>query len=189
MRDTNDIIEDNYDEDQQKSGDKKSWVIILLLIFILAAIVGGGIFLYNHFSTKSQFDMDREALEGWLPGKSDEDIQSELNRIIDESRFNVAINPSTVVSQDGTANFLIENVPANNYWMQVTVLYQDLDGEYKNLYESKYIQQGRYIESGEVSHIPTPGEYDGIAVFKAIIPDSDEVMGETQATMKIYVEE
>ncbi len=187
MRGTEKFV-DEY-EVEEKANDKKSWVIILLLLLILGAIVGGGIFLYNHFSNKSQYEMDLEAFEGWLPGKSDEDIQAELNRIIDKSRFNVAINPATVVSKDGTANFLIENVPANNYWMQVTVYYQDASGTEQMLYESKYIQQGFFIESAEVTHVPDAGEYDGRAVFKAIVPESDEVMGETQAIMKIFVEE
>lgn len=170
---------------KQKS-NKTPWIIVIILLLIM---VVGGYFLYSHLTYKSQFDLDREALEGWLPGKSDEDIQAELNRIIDESRFNVAINPTTVVMRDGTANFMLENVPANNYWMQVTVYYMDNSGTEKLLYESKYIQQGFFIENAQVNHVPDGGEYDARAVFKAIIPESDEVMGETQANMKIYVED
>lgn len=162
----------------------KSIVIVLILI----ALGLGGFYLYTNQDTKTQFDLDREALEGWLPGKSSTDIEAELNRIIDKSRFNVAINPTTIVSKDQTANFMIENVPANNYWMQVTVYYQDDSGTEQLLYESKYIQQGYFIESAEVTHMPPAGEYNARAVFRAIIPESDEAMGETVATMMIYVE-
>lgn len=184
-----DPMEENVRYVEVERKEKKPIAIILLLLCILMAVIVGGLFLYSQLTSKTQFDIDREALEGWLPGKSAEDIESELNRIIDQSRFNVAINPTPVVKQDGTANFLIENVPANNYWMQVSVYYQDASGSDHLLYESKYIQQGFFIESGQVTHVPAPGEYNARAVFKAIIPESDEVMGETAATMMIYVEE
>lgn len=177
-------IEENIKE--KSKNNKTPWIIVIILLLIMLV---GGYLLYSHFSYKSRFDLDREALEGWLPGKSDEDIQAELNRIIDESRFNVAINPTTVVMRDGTANFMLENVPANNYWMQVVVYYMDTTGTEQLLYESKYIQQGYFIENAEVNHVPEGGEYDARAVFKAIIPESDEVMGETQANITIYVED
>lgn len=160
----------------------------LICVTIIVGILGG-MYYYIEHTNKSQFELEKDALEGWLPGKSQEDIEAELNRIIDKSRFNVAINPMTVVSRYKIANFMIENVPANNYWMQVSVYYQDNNGVEQLLYESKLIQQGYFIEKAEVTHLPDAGEYNGRAIFKAIIPESDEVMGQTIVTMAIYVEE
>lgn len=167
---------------------KRNTHLVIVVILLIGGVIAGGLY-YIGSAPKSQFDLDRDALEGWLPGKSQEDIEEELNRIIDASRFNVTINPMAVVSKYKIANFMIENVPANNYWMQVSVYYQDMKGEEQLLYESKLIQQGYFIEKAEVTHLPNAGEYNGRAVFSAIIPESDEVMGQTVVTMMIYVEE
>lgn len=137
---------------------------------------------------KSQFELDADALAGFLPTHTQEEIQAELNRIIDESRFNISINPTPTVQADGTANFMIENVPANHYWMQVTVYYQDSAGQEQELYRSGMIRQGYYIQEAKATGgLPPAGEYNGRAVFAAVQPESGEEIGRSAATLRIQV--
>ena len=135
--------------------------------------------------------MDRNALEGFLPGKTAAEIQAELNRIIDEGRVNISMNPTPVI-KDGEINVRIENVPANNYYLQADVYIYPQKGNPDNaelVYRSGILKQNYYIENGETDTMVSPGEYDGIAIFSALDPDTLEEIGKTSLTLVITVEE
>ncbi len=173
---------------RKKKSRKKLWVALILLLLLLL-LIGGAVFFWRMPRPVSQFELDRNALEGFLPGRTKEEIQAELNRIIDKSRFNVSINPTPVVGTDGMVNLMIENVPANNYLMKVDVYYTDQNNEQKLLYASGLIKQGFYIESVKVEeNIPPVGEYNGIAEFRALHPETMEEIGTTAANILIKVE-
>ena len=114
------------------------------------------------------------------------EIQKELNRIIDESRLNISMNPTPVI-RDGKINVMLENVPANNYYLQADVyIYTDEETlDMQQVYQSGIIKQGFYIESGDVMEMPEGGRYNGIAVFHALYPETLEEIG--QAAMNIVV--
>lgn len=182
---TLDQLEAELKEDKKK-GKKKLLLLLLLLLFFIV----GGIWAAITFwpQPKSQWELDAEALQGFLSTHTAEEIQAELNRIIEKGRFNISINPVLTVQPDGTANLMIENVPANNYWMQVTVVYYDENNEEHELYRSGMIRQGYYIEDASITgEMPPAGEYYGSAVFTAIYPESDEEVGSSVATMVIRV--
>ena len=73
--------------DREKKKKKKRWLILLLLL-LLCFVCGGGYYFWRESRPKSKFEMDQNALAGFLPGKTEEEIQEELNRIIEEGRFN-----------------------------------------------------------------------------------------------------
>lgn len=151
--------------------------IIIILLMLILAYCG-----YEKFRPRSRWELDQSALEGFLPGKSDEEIQAELNRIIDESRFNVTIN-TLITVEDGEADVRIENVPANNYYMQVDLYVYPEQNNTENtqlLYQSGVIQQGHYIEKAKVKTSLPAGYYDAVAVFHALYPD--ETMDEVGST-------
>ena len=173
---------------REKRGKKKGW-LVLLLVLLLAA--GGGFLAWKQLTPKpqSQFELDANALAGFLPGKTEEEIQAELNRIIEKGYFNVSINPTPVVGTDGMVNLNIENVPANHYWMQVDVYLVEKDGKETLLYQSGVIQPGFHIETVEAAgKLPPPGEYNGRADFNALLPETQENIGQTSATMLITVQ-
>ena len=171
------------DRNRKKKGSRKAVAVILIVLLAV-----GGVFALWLFwpRTKSQFELDREALEGFLPGRSQQEIEDELNRIIDKGRFNVAINPTPVVV-DGKINIMIENVPANNYFMQVDVFFSTNEGPRK-IYSSGIIKQGYFIEEASTDIKLAPGEYNGYAVFHALHPETLEEIGLTQATLAGKVE-
>lgn len=170
--------------DQKK---RRKWIVLVLLL-LLAAAIGGGFLIWKTTRPMSRYELDRNALEGFLPGHTQEEIQQELNRIIDAGRFGVSINPMPVLS-DGKLNLLIENVPANHYAMQVDLYLTKSETEEELIYSSGVIQPGFYIESGETDKALAPGKYPARAVFAAIDPATGEEVGETAATVLVLVGE
>ena len=172
---------------KKKKSIKTGSILLLFAVVVLLATTGGLAFLvYSQSARQSKFEEDRNALEGFLPGKSEAEIQKELNRIIDESRLNISMNPTPVI-RDGKINVMLENVPANNYYLQADVyIYTDEETlDMQQVYQSGIIEQGFYIESGDVMEIPEGGRYNGIAVFHALYPETLEEIG--QAAMNIVV--
>jgi len=159
---------------QPEKKKKKKWLLFLLLFLILGAMAVGGAFWWKEYNRpKSKFETDQNALSGFLPGKTDEEIQAELNRIIAEGRFNAACN-SQMTLENGKLNVHIENVPANNYDMMVKVyLFPDENSTENSelVYESGLIQPQHYIEEGEAHTTVKPGVYNGKVVFNAISRD------------------
>ena len=184
----NELINDRLQRKKEQNRKKKKWLLLLLLLLLLLCGIGG-FFLYRHLRPMSRFEMDRNALEGFLPGKTSEEIQAELNRIIDEGRVNISMNPTPVI-ENGEINVRIENVPANHYYLQADVyLYPEKgNGETSELvYRSGIIKQQFYIENGKADTDVEPGEYDGIAIFSALDPDTMEEIGKTSLTLVITV--
>ena len=182
------------DQNRQMPGEKKKKksiktgsILLLFAVVVLLATTGGLAFwVYSQSAQQSKFEEDRNALEGFLPGKSEAEIQKELNRIIDESRLNISMNPTPVI-RDGKINVMLENVPANNYYLQADVyIYTDEETlDMQQVYQSGIIKQGFYIESGDVMEMPEGGRYNGIVVFHALYPETLEEIG--QAAMNIVV--
>lgn len=156
-------------------------IVGVLLLLCIAGGVWGGI---RAKKPRSQYDIDRNALAGFLPGKTEEEIQAELNRIIDKGRFNVSINPTPTL-EHGEIDLLIENVPANHYLMQVEVLIPEKD---LTVYKSGLIKPGYFIEKAESEVQLAAGDYNGLAVFHALHTDTQEEIGKTSVTMQIHVE-
>lgn len=177
---------------RKKRDGKGKWLLLLFLLLVLAAAGAAFLLLRKPAAPaqpQSQYDLDANALAGFLPGHSDEEIQAELDRIIEKGFFNVAINPTPELKADGTMNLNIENVPANHYWMQVNVYLVDKDGREGLLYRSGVIKPGFYIGTVTLTgKLPPPGEYNARADFSALYPDTQENIGQTSATMLITVE-
>lgn len=180
---------------KEKAGKKRKICQNILRLLILLLLLGLVYYGYEKFRPRARYEMDMNALEGFLPGRSEEEIQEELNRIIDESRFAVAIN-TQITYKDGKVDVRIENVPANNYWMQVDIwLYPDADSTENGelFYQSGVIKQQQYIEKAEAGTEQPAGYYNGLAVFHALTPNEDleaiEEVGQTAMNIVILVKE
>lgn len=178
---------DEFREQMKQTRKKRRKKRMLQAVFgaVLLLCAAGGV--YGGLKAKkpqSQYDIDRNALAGFLPGKTEEEIQAELNRIIDKGRFNVSINPTPTL-EHGEIDLLIENVPANHYLMQVEVLIPEKD---LTVYQSGLIKPGYFIERAETDVKLASGDYNGLAVFHALHTDTQEEIGKTSVTMQIHVE-
>ncbi|MBE6753366.1 MAG: hypothetical protein E7559_03270 [Ruminococcaceae bacterium] len=154
-------------------------IIILLIILLLHSCPGG-----DHEYT--DFDRDPNALIGQLEGKSPEEIQAELDRIVEEGMFNISIN-ATPVFKDGSAkgNLRIENIPANHYNMKVTIT---LDETGEVIYKSGIIEPNHHIENDKLEIVLPKGYHAATAVFTAYEPDTNELVGQAAAKINILVE-
>lgn len=181
--------------DHDKERKKKILGRVIMVVLVPVLFFGGTYCGYRIFHHRSAYEMDMNALEGFLPGRSEEEIQEELNRIIDESRFAAAIN-TQITYEEGKADVRIENVPANNYWMQVDIwLYPSADStdNAELFYQSGIIRQNQYIEKAEADTGQPAGYYNGLAVFHALTPDENldnvEEVGQTAMNIVILVKE
>ena len=81
-----------------KKGRGKLLLLLLLLILLIAAGVGG----WYWWQSQQDTFFDVAAMTGHLPGKTEEEIQAELNRVVEEGMFTLRSTPISF-SRTGTA--------------------------------------------------------------------------------------
>lgn len=92
-----------------------------------------------------------------MPGRSEKEIQEELNKVVEEGMFNISIASVVTVDENGAdAMARIENIAANHHHMKVTIT---LDGETEPIYESAGIAPGQYIEHVKLKRTLSAGTY------------------------------
>jgi hypothetical protein len=165
---------------------KMQAVIILLLILIIGALACVVVKIYKDSHPKTP-DYEREitAKLGQLDGKSESEIQAELNRVVEEGMLHISIN-TTPVFQDGKSegNLEIENVPNNHYLMRVEIADSN-NGDL--LYSTKYIEPNSHIQKAALEKELAAGEYPATATFHAYDPNTLTEIGSTACEMTIYV--
>ena len=151
-------------------------LIALLVIFVVIPTVRGD-------GTTSLDFFDPRAQSGNLPGRTQEEIQAELDKIVEEGMFNISIASIVAVNAgDDEALVRIENIAANHHNMTVTIT---LDGETEPIYESAGLAPGQYIEYAELTRKLEAGEYKATALFTAY--DTDDLSQVGQAAAKITI--
>lgn len=161
----------------------RAWLAAALAAVLVAAAAGGFFWWRRNQQENSFFDVS--ALTGALPGKSEEEVIAELNRVVDEGMFNIAIN-SYITFPDGRSEGVanIENVPGNRYNMTVSIV---LDDTGETVYQSKGIKPGQYIQKIRLDEELPEGFYYATAVFTAYAQDeAHSRVG--QAAAKIQLE-
>lgn len=170
-----------YGFQPNKKKKKRAWIIVLILL--LAAIVVACLLAF--YMCDAESNRDRNADFGQLEGKSNEEIQEMLNRQVEEGMFNISI-AGVVEFENGTSpgNWEIENVPGNRYLMQVTVTRDD-NGEV--IYESGIIDPNYHIQRAPLAYDLPAGNYDCTAVFSALDPETEEMVGQAGAKVAVVV--
>ena len=149
-----------------------------------AALVVAGVLAFNLGSHSLQ-GRDPNAALGQLEGKTPDELQAELERIVEEGMFNISI-ASYVEFPEGTAEgeVRIENVPSNHYLMQVEVVRDDT-GE--SVYRTGMIEPNHHIQRARLDADLDVGSYPCTAVFYAFESDTEEPVGQAAAKMTIVV--
>ena len=179
------------EKELQKKDNKTDRLIKLLIILVLLLLLLiGGVLTYflvlkpNADKEVKGGQREAAALEGSIQRMSEEEIQEALNNIVEEGMFRISIASDILMVEGGAAEVRIENNPENRYVMQVT-LYRDDTGE--AIYATKLIDPGYYIQATPLDVDLEPGEYAVTAVFTALYPDSQDVVGTVGANVKLYV--
>ncbi len=168
------------------SNDAKPRQVRLAIVVVVVAIIAFVIIALLAFRSCGRIALyDSKAEEGQLRGKTNAEIQAELDRQVDEGMFNISI-ASTIELYDGTSEgeFRIENVPGNHYYMSVTILN---DANNDVLLQTGMIKPNQHIWEHALERDLDPGTYDCTAVFSAYDMETTEEVGEAAAKITIVV--
>ncbi len=171
---------------------KKNKTIVVLLVLIIVALLLGGaagyyFLVYQPAHQAKQVkggQREAAALQGSLQVMTEEEIQEALNHIVEEGMFRISIASNIIAIEDGMAEMRIENNMTNRYVMQVDIL---LDETKDVIYSTALIDPGYYIQEAQFDKHLDPGEYNATAIFTALYPDTEDVVGTAGANVKIHV--
>lgn len=177
---------DDYYDDEQNRKKRGAGFYIGMSIIAIALVAGLAVGTFLFMNSTQIVPSHRSGELGQLDGKSREEIQAELDRIVQEGMFNISI-ANVVQLPNGSAEgeFSIENSPANRYNMQVTITVADT-GE--QVYESGIIEPNYHIQYAKLDTPLPKGTYNCIATFHALDPEkNDAEVGQAAASMTIIV--
>ncbi len=165
---------------------KKRTLSIMGILLIIAVTVAICYFLFYKKPAPDNLMYDDNATTGIMPGIDIDERRSELQNMLDKSMIAFSIN-STPVFLDGTSkgNLLIENPGNNAKLLQVSIQINDTEEE---IYASKYLKPGTYIETAKLEKVLEKGTYDATAYFSAYDEETHEYIGRTGAQISITVQ-
>lgn len=170
-------------EKEKKS--RKKWLLLLIVVLAAAAVTGGWFYWKSGQDEVSDYWFDKAAKDGMIEGKTEKEIQEILNTVVQEGMFNVSVNPNPSF-QDGRSegNLCIENIKANHYYARVLLT---LDETGEEVFESKGLKPGQYIENVKLSKNLKKGTYPATAQFIITDPDTLKDIGKvnTQITLTV----
>lgn len=166
-------------------GARRKWVVcavIVALIIVFLVVLG--------FRSCAQgddgFHLDPNAVQGQAPYKTEEEMQAELNRVVEEGMFNISIATEIAFADGSSAGTAyIENIPGNRYDMLVSITL-DVTGE--EVYASGAIAPGSYLGDITLSQDPGPGEHAATATFVALDRETHEEAGRAAAKVTLTVQ-
>lgn len=186
-------------ETQPQTQKKNRTVIVLLILILLAvcltAAAGWYFLIYQPDHAKKNVvggQREAAALQGSIDQMTEEEIQQALDNIVEEGMFRITIASDIIAYENGEADLCIENKLQNRYVMQVTLYTLETDettGEtiQNEIYRTDFIDPGYYIEYDYFDTPLAAGEYDALAIFTALYPDTEEIVGTAGAQVKIHV--
>jgi hypothetical protein len=168
---------------------KNRWLLPALLV---AAAVAAGILVWFLVFYKDEIYYDDDffdpaAQTGILSGMSENEIQSELDRVVDEGMLDISIS-SGITFQNGRSEGKadIYNSESNRYIIKVAIT---LENTGEKVYESKGIKPGETIQYIKLNQILKPGEYPATAMFSAYTKDTHQIVGIAGARIMLYVKQ
>ena len=165
-------------------GKKRTLAIIgVILLIVLTVAICYFIFTKNN---KTELLYDDNATIGILPGIDIDARRAELQNMLDRSMIAFSINTSPVfLNGTSKGNLLIENPGNNAKLLQISILIDETNEE---IYASKYLKPGTYIESVKLDKVLEKGTYNATAYFSAYDEETGEYIGQTGAQITITVQ-
>lgn len=171
------------------SNNRKLIVVIVILLLVFMLLLGGVLYYFLVYQPAQKAGIkggqrEAAALQGSLNVMTEEEIQRSLNEIVDEGMFRISIASNIIGVEGGEAEMRIENNMTNRYIMQVSI-YLDETGE--EIYATDLIDPGYYIQAAAFDKPLEPGEYAATAIFTALYPDTEEIVGTVGANVRIFI--
>lgn len=175
-------------ETKQKKGQQPPLMARLIpILVLLLLLLLGGLLAWRHFrQPRDYLSTAVTAQLGQLEGKTEAQIQAELDRVVEEGSMNISINTNPVFAT-GTAEgtLQIENSPANHYPQTVVI---SLDDTGEIIYESGLIEPNYHIQNDILLVDLEPGDYPATALFTAYDNSQDQnQLGQAVAKITITV--
>lgn len=173
-------------EEKKKKGKKKYLLLLLLLLLLLIPMI----WLFKGFIggevpiSIPGINWDQNQGVGDLTGKSKDEIKAALNAKVAEGMINVSMNTNPIF-ETGTSKgtLMITNSVSNNH-PQLVEIYTEDDN---TLVYSGAVDIGNKIEQSTLLVDLPKGEYNCLAYFSALNPETGESLGRTGAKIKITV--
>lgn len=158
-------------------------IAVLILICIIVCIIA--FCGRNNNADAGGFKVDDNVVMGDRETKSQEEIQDELNKQVEEGMINISMNTYPEF-ESGTAsgNLLITNDKVNVYPQFVEIYLADSE---ELIYQSGLIPVGGRIDNAKLSVDLDKGKYDCIAYFNAVDEETQEIVGKAGAEIVITV--
>lgn len=175
-------------EDSKENEKCRKWIrrilIVILILFLLWLLTRCAASSTGEKEEVVVTDFfDSNAQTGSLPGRSEEEIQAELNKVVAEGMFNISIASVVTVEQNSDeAQVRIENIAANHHHMKVSIT---LDGEDEPIYESAGLTPGQYMEYVRLNRMLPAGTYSATAMFTAYHMEDLSQAGQAAAKITI----
>ncbi len=168
------------------SKGKKRTLIAIAILLLMALTVTICYFIFTKKAEPTSLVYDDNATAGIMPGVDLDQRRAELQTLLDRSMIAFSINTSPVfLNGTSEGNLLIENPGNNAKLLQISILIDDTSEE---VYASKYLKPGTYIESVKLDKVLEKGTYNATAYFSAYDEDTGEFIGQTGAQITITVQ-
>lgn len=181
-------IQELKEKKKKKTRSKKLRKIIIATVLLLL-ITLTGLFLWNMYGNNSDPLQDAINAElGQLDGKSKEEIEAELNRIVEEGSMHISMNTKPIFKEGKAEGDLkIENSPANHYGQEIII---KVNKTGKEIYRSGLLMPNHHIQKDKLKVDLKKGEYDCTATFVAYdtkLKDEPTEIGRLKAEIEIKV--
>lgn len=172
-----------------KTPMKKKVILGISAVLLVAITFTAAYFLFykaNAPTDPNGIEFEDNARMGIMPGVDMDQRLKELQDQLDKGMIAFSVNTNPVfASGTSEGNLMLEN-PGNNAKLLVArVVVNDTN---ETIYTSKYIKPGSYIENIKLDKVLDAGTYDATVYFQAFTEDDATFIGETGASIKIYVE-
>jgi len=171
---------------EKKMGKGKKRILIIIGILLLLLLTVGICYFIFTKNSKTDLEYEDNATTGILPGIDIDKRREELQELLDRSMIAFSINTSPVFL-DGTSegNLMLENPGNNAKLLKVSIVVDETNEE---IYSSKYIKPGTYLESVKLDKVLEKGSYNVTAYFSAYDEETGEFIGQTGAQIVITVQ-
>lgn len=142
---------------------KKSMKFITAIVLIIMMVLCG--LLVWRYTHADRLERSVTAQLGQLEGKTNDEIEEALNRVVEEGYMSISINANpTFANGQAMGTLQIENNPNNRYSQEVTITRDDT-GE--TIYRSGLIDPNYHIQEDVLLVDLEAGDYDCTASFVA----------------------
>lgn len=163
---------------------KKTAAVVGAFLLFLAAVAV--YFCVFHKYTKDDLAYDDNAITGILPGIDIDERRKELQKIVDRNMIAFSVNTSPVfLNGTSKGNLLIENPGNNGKLLKASIT---IDETKEEVYSTKYLKPGTYIESAKLDKVLKEGTYNATVHISAYDEYTAEYIGKTGAQIVITVQ-